>query len=247
MAELRIPETSDFPNDITVTIVHPQNEKLPYNILILLHGMGDTHAPFAALAKNLNFPETACLAIRGPQPLPFDMNGFHWGDDVIFDSSTGGLDMESAFNRSHEVLKKIIDEILVGTCGWSRRSIFFLGFGQGGMVALDFTSRFPAKGSDGEYGGVVSIGGPLPTTAPSPGQKAKTPILLLGAERNSAITEGVEARVRNVFDVVNVVKWHGRNADGMIKCADEVRPIHEFFARRLKSRAGILPGAVELS
>jgi len=114
-------------------------------------------------------------------------------------------------------------------------------------VALDVTSRLSAKEADSEFGGVVSIGGPLPTSAPSPAQKAKTPVILIGAEKNSAISEGAEARAQSVFHSVQVVHWKGRKQDGIMKTPDEVRPIMQFFAGRLHSRAGIPAGAVELS
>jgi len=248
MSEPRTPEASDFPKDITVSIVAPQNEKkASSNILILLHGLGDSHAPFAALGMNMSLPETTCVAVRAPEPLPFANDGFHWGDDLIFDSSTGGLDMESEFTKTHNLLKRVVDDVLIGNCGWKRRAVFFFGFGQGGLVALDVASRLSAKEADSEFGGVVSIGGPLPTSAPSPAQKAKTPVILLGAEKNSAINESAEARARNVFDSVQVVHWKGRKQDGIMKTPDEVRPIMEFFARRLRSRAGIPAGTVELS
>ena len=247
MTQPRIPEVSDFPGDLVVSIIPPQDEKKPVsNILLLLHGLGDTNAPFTNLAKNFNFPETACLAIRGPSRLPFDENGFHWGDDLIFDTSQGGLDMEAQFTQTHELLEKILD-ILVGKCAWKRRAIFFFGLGQGGMVALDIASRLPAGGPDGEYGGVVSLGGPLPHDAPSPGRKAKTPVMLMGAERVSAITEDVEARVKNVFEFAEIVRWSGRKEDGMMRNQEEAMPMMKFYARRLRSRAGIPDGAVELS
>jgi predicted esterase len=241
----RIPEPEDFPKDLVVTINPPPNDKPAENILILLHGLGDTHSPFAALGKNFNFPETACLAVRAPSMLPFNNNQYHWGDDLIFDSSTGDLDMEADFTTTHKLFKTIVDDVLVGKCGWSKRAIFFIGFGQGGMVALDVASRLPT--AEGEYGGVVSLGGPLPTTAPSPHPKAKTPIMVMGGEKNSAITEGVEARIKNVFEFVEVVKWRGKKGDGMMQNQEEALPMMRFMARRLRSKAGIPAGAVELS
>ncbi|KAA8912444.1 Phospholipase/Carboxylesterase-domain-containing protein [Sphaerosporella brunnea] len=241
----RIPEPKDFSKDLVVTINGPANDKPAANILILLHGLGDTHSPFAALGKNFNFPETASLAVRAPSKLPFDENGYHWGNDLIFDSSSGGLDMEADFTTTHKLLKTIIDDVLVDKCGWNRRAIFFIGMGQGGMVALDLASRLPA--AEGEFGGVVSLGGPLPNAAPSPHPKAKTPVMAMGAEKNSAITEGAEARLKNVFEFVEVVKWHGRKEDGMMKNKEEAMPMMQFMARRLRSNAGIPAGAVELS
>ncbi|KAI5844169.1 phospholipase/Carboxylesterase superfamily protein [Tricharina praecox] len=240
----RIPEPSDFPGDMVITIIAPRKDGPVENILILLHGLGDSHSPFAALGKNFNFPETTCLAVRAPTMLPFNPNGFHWGDDLIFDSSTGGLDMEADFTSAHKLMKTIIDDTLVGKCGWKRRAIFLLGLGQGGMLALDLASRLPPSE---EFGGVVSLGGPLPNTAPSPHPKAKTPVMVMGAEKNSEVTEGVEARVNEVFEFVEIVKWRGRTGDGVMKNQEEAMPMMRFMARRLRSRAGIPAGAVELS
>ena len=240
----RIPEPEEFPKDTVIAIIPPQKGGSVENILILLHGLGDSHSPFAALGKNFNFPETACLAARAPSMVPFNNNGFHWGDDLIFDSSTGGLDMEADFTSAYKLMKTIIDDTLVDKCGWTRRAIFLFGLGQGGMVALDLASRLPASE---EFGGVLSLGGPLPSAAPSPHPKAKTPVMLMGAEKNSEITESAGARVKDVFEFVEVVKWHGRTGDGMMKNQEEAMPMMRFMARRLRSRAGIPAGAVELS
>jgi predicted esterase len=249
MTEPRVPEASDFPRDAVVDIVLPKDKSKPVsNILILLHGLGDSHAPFAALGAQFNFPETACLAVRAPLALPFNPNGYHWGDDLIFDTSTGGLDMMgSTFNASHKLMKEIIDDVLVGKCGWKRRAIFLFGFGQGGVVALDVATQLPVEGPDAEFGGVVSLGGPLHHSAPSPAKKFKTPILVMGAEKNTAITTEAAQRLKNVFEFVEIVNWKGRKEDGMMKNAEEAMPMMRFMARRLRSRAGIPKGAIELS
>lgn len=242
----KLPTRADFPENLYLTIIPAPNNKPATNILILLHGLGDSEVPFSILGSRFNFQETACLSIRGTTPLPFDSTGFHWGDDLIFDNSTGGLDMDSGFERTRAMFAKLIDETLIAKFGWSRRALLFFGYGQGGMVALDVASRLSAKGEDAEFGGVVSIGGPLPHSAPSPAQKAKTPVLIFGAEKNSAITDASVARVNNVFETVNVVRWKGRNGDGMMENAEETRPMMEFFSRRLKSRVGVPEGAIEI-
>lgn len=84
----------------------------------------------------MNLPETACVAIQGPQNL-LDLGGFHWGDDIIFDSTSGGLDPDSGFKRSTEVLEKVVCDVLETTCGFQRREMMLFGFGQGGMAALN--------------------------------------------------------------------------------------------------------------
>jgi predicted esterase len=65
-----------------------------------------------------------------------DLGGFHWGDDILFDSNTGGLDPDAGFKESLTLLKEFIEETIVGKCGFAHRDVVMLGFGQGGMAAL---------------------------------------------------------------------------------------------------------------
>ena len=84
----------------------------------------------------MNLPETVCISIQGPHPL-LDLGGFHWGDDIIFDSTSGGLDFDAGFQRSTKLLKDLVTDVLITKCGYQFREIVFFGFGQGGMVALN--------------------------------------------------------------------------------------------------------------
>ena len=57
------------------------------NLLILLHGLGDTHVPFESLGRKLatNLPQTAILSLRGGSPVPFlDVPGWGWWE--VWDS-----------------------------------------------------------------------------------------------------------------------------------------------------------------
>ena len=111
--------------------------------MILLHGLGDTHLPFARLGTQLNLPNTACIAITAPTPVPFEESSFHWCDDVIFDSSTNGLDPDGGFKKASALLQEdIIDKGLLGKCHYRPRDIVFFGLGQGGMLALNTARRF---------------------------------------------------------------------------------------------------------
>ena len=84
----------------------------------------------------MSLPETACISIQAPHPL-LDLGGFHWGDDIIFNSTSGGLDFDAGFKRSTLFLKDLIADVLVAKCGYKSREILFFGFGQGGMTALN--------------------------------------------------------------------------------------------------------------
>lgn len=97
--------------------------------------MGDGQDAFATLGRQMNLPETACVSVRGPKAL-LDLDGAHWGDDIIFDSTTGGLDADAGLKESTALLKLLITDVLVEKCGYTPREILIFGFGQGGMVAL---------------------------------------------------------------------------------------------------------------
>ncbi len=88
----------------------------------------------------MRLPETACLSVRGTAPL-LDLGGFHWGDDILFDSSSGGIDADAGFKKSTELLKTVITDTLVAKCGYTLREIVLLGFGQGGMAALNVAGK----------------------------------------------------------------------------------------------------------
>lgn len=90
----------------------------------------------------MNLPETACIAVRGPKAL-LDLEGAHWGDDIIFDSTTGGLDADAGVKESTTLLKLLIQDVVVEKCGYKPREIVLFGFGQGGMVALSTAREFP--------------------------------------------------------------------------------------------------------
>jgi len=123
-------------------------------VLVLLHGLGDTHAPFANFARSLQLADTVCLAVRAPAALPFDLHGFHWGDDIVFDEGTGEMDVDTGFKKSVDLLvRDVIEKCLCEKCGYTPRDVILFGFGQGGCVALGCAAAMKS-----ELGGVVSIG-----------------------------------------------------------------------------------------
>ena len=84
----------------------------------------------------MNLPETACVSLQAPQNL-LDLGGFHWGDDIIFDSTSAGLDPDAGFKQSTVLLRSVVQDILVEKCGYNPRELMLFGFGQGGMAALN--------------------------------------------------------------------------------------------------------------
>ncbi|KAL2220150.1 Phospholipase/Carboxylesterase superfamily [Thermoascus aurantiacus ATCC 26904] len=261
----RSPTPADFPSHLTVTITPPPSQpstKPTPNILLLLHGLGDTASSFTAFARALNLPETTCVTLQAPHPLPLDLAGFHWGDDVAFDQSTGGLDMDAGFARATRVIvDEVVRGVLVRKCGYRLREVLVLGFGQGGMVGLvaarelgkvprvsdaEEEGKGDKKEEAGELAGVISIGAPYPHSGSVTGPKNRTPVLLLAGRDSAAVTDSAVQRTRNVFEFVEIHRW-ARKGDGMPRNREEMMPVMQFFARRLRSMQGVPEGAVEIT
>jgi hypothetical protein len=109
------------------------------------------------------------------------------------------------------------------------------------MVALQLAALKPEM----ELGGIIAIGGGLPLSSPGAGGKAKTPVLVLGGSRSTQVTRSAVDALNVRFGEVEYVKWV-KAGDGMPANREEMIPIMRFLARRLKSRAGVPEGAVEL-
>jgi len=220
--------------------------------------------------------------------LPFDLGGFHWGDDIVFDDRTGEMDLDTGFSTSTPlIMDELIEKCLVGKCGYKLREIMIYGFGQGGMVALDVAARLehgeplpqPSKplqpspltggslsmGSTDyrlssatgdpskdynlpkELGCVVSIGGYIPHASPPPKKgKYQTPVLLCKAQNMSSVKSHHVGRLKDLFEDVEVVNWT-KTGDSMPASRDEMLPIMQLLARRLRSVQGVPAGSVEIT
>ncbi|KAF2198543.1 phospholipase/Carboxylesteras-like protein [Delitschia confertaspora ATCC 74209] len=240
----RLPTKGDFPSGVVLSITPPPSSQKPTNVLILLHGLGDTNASFTRLGQQLNLPETVCISLQAPNPLPFDLGGFHWGDDMVFDQSSGEMDVDTGFKAATRlVLDTIIQEGLIRKCGYKPREIMIFGYGQGGMVGL----QAAAEHDGDELGGAISIGGVLPSSLPLKAldKKSKTPVLICKGSRNSAVSDSAVKKIKDAFEFVEAKEWR-KTGDSMPQNRDEMLPIMQFFARRLRSTHGVPTGSVEL-
>ncbi|KAI4185817.1 MAG: hypothetical protein LQ346_005813 [Caloplaca aetnensis] len=240
----RQPEKSDFQPHLQLSIVPPPASQSPVNVLLLLHGLGDTEDSFTQLARQLALPETVCICVQAPSPLPFDLGGFHWGDDITFDQSKGTMDYDTGFEKSSRVIKEdIIEKVLHQICGYKPRNILFFGFGQGGMAAIAIVLACKA-----EFGGIISIGGSLPSNHQNTSDKEgknQTPVVVLGGSSQTLITQSALTSMKKAFQSTEYTKWP-RPGDGMPRNRDEMLPIMKFFARRLQSKSGVPDDAVEV-
>jgi hypothetical protein len=139
----------------------------------------------------------------------------------------------------------LVEETLLGRCGWEMSDVMLFGFGQGGSLALGLASKLRGgervvdvteNGSTAQnpprkaFKGVVSIGGGLPPSmVPGPsgaaaGEKSKTSVLVC-----QLLDEDKVDAMKREFEDVRVVKWR-RNEVAMPRDREEVFPLMKFFA-----------------
>ncbi|TQS34810.1 hypothetical protein Golomagni_04794 [Golovinomyces magnicellulatus] len=251
----RLPQKSDFPNISKLSIVPPPGNTTLTSVLLLLHGLGDTEVPFTKLAQSLTLPATVGIAIRAPNLIPplftgLEAPAFHWSDDLIFNEHDLNMDSDGGFSRAISSLEEIVMN-LRHRCGFEERDILILGFGQGASVGLGFIARMEKdQNLISGFGGIVAIGGGLPKETlcwipDTPSAKLKTPLLICGGNSKTNVTQEVISTLKARFADMRYVKWE-KQGDEMPRNRQEMLPIMEFFARRIRSRAGVPHDAVEL-
>ena len=215
------------------------------NVVLFFPGLGDTSVNFSGFAKALNLPETLCITLQPPSPLPLPLpSGFHWGDDVVLDQGTESLDPDAGFTKVRKLVNEdVINKVLIEKGGFRDRQIFLFGYGQGGMAALAVAVQRKAS-----LGGVVSIGGSIPSSSMLVNQpKSGTPVLVLSGRSGELFKDGRNGvkKVQGSFEFVEAHQW-SKPDDRMPKNREEALPIMQFFARRLRSLKGVPSGSVEI-
>ena len=217
----RTPVRADFPSSLSVKIVNPV--KPVQNCIILMHNLANNEASLKSLAQTLQSkqPEAAFILLRGLQPIEQGNSGYHWAD------ANGTLD-EGFIRTSRVVLEDIIQDVLMAKCSFHPRDIMVLGHGQGGMAALAATASWECV----EFGGVVSLGGPMPGYVQLPSNvKAKTPALIFGSARGD-ITPAALLQIQENFSFTD---HHAppSGQDIVPSSEEEIAPLLDFFAHRL--------------
>jgi hypothetical protein len=120
----------------------------------------------------------------------------------------------------------------------------------GYLLTITRTVAIQSSATDattGELGGVISIGGPLPSEAPAGlVSKCKTPVLVCAGSDRSVVTPTAEDKLKRLFEFTEIKRYR-KSGDSMPSNRDEMMPIMQFFSRRLKSTKGVPKGSVEIS
>ncbi|GJE93167.1 hypothetical protein PsYK624_093260 [Phanerochaete sordida] len=225
----------------------PSDDGTDENLLILLHGLGDTHKPFGRLGRSLKLPQTATLALRAPDLIPYLYEeAYQWYES--FDP-LGELIPNPNPSPALALMSKVLKH-LTADCAWPVERIHIFGFAQGGTVAAEFalhwwraelerTKVIAADAPDREpraLASVVSVCGPLlsfPTALTKP---CPTPVFVTHrpAPAESALPPNALSSFKKGFSAVKDVNM-GRG-EGMPRSKDEWEPIMRFWSERLSRR-----------
>ncbi|KAI0713042.1 hypothetical protein C8T65DRAFT_707898 [Cerioporus squamosus] len=232
-------------------VYNPSDDGTDENLLILLHGLGDNQIPFSKLGRQLHLPQTATLALRAPEQIPYLYEqAFQWY--TSFDP-LGELIEHPNPTPALELMDKVIDH-LTKDCAWPPHRIHFFGFAQGGTVAAEFALKYwrtqfslhqkslpsaedsvsSTATAPGALGSVVSVSGPL-LSYPTPPKPCPTPVLLFHRPppAESALPSGAIAALKKGFAKVEEVKMKG---EGMPRSKEEFEPIMRFWSEHLGRR-----------
>ncbi len=212
----------------------PSDDGTDENILILLHGLGDTHKPFSNLGRQLKLPQTAVLAspsehrtrsrICTRMPFSGTIHSICSGELVRYPNPTPALDLMK------QVLRHLVDD-----CAWREDRVHLLGFAQGGSVAAEFGLKW-WKEQKGKLGSIVSVGGPL-LSYPTIEELSPTPLFVVhrASPAEPSLPRDAMVAFGRAYQTVGDEKLDGRRS-GMPSSKDEWEPIMRFWSEKLSRR-----------
>lgn len=223
----RLPTRADFPSHISLQIIPERARKgvAVEHVVVLLHSVGGSELSLKDLALDLyeEQPETIFVLLRGFEAVPSSKTGYHWAD------SAGEWD-NGYLKASETILTEVIKASLISKCGFPAREILIMGHGQGGMAALAVAALW----DDVELGGVVSIGGPLPSYIRSDSAKhIKTPVLVMGGSLGNLSSICALDHIKDLFLYVDTCILRGVH-DNVPDTEESMKPLLDFLAHRLR-------------
>ena len=115
------------------------------NVIIALHGFGDTAANFAHMSSEFRLNDVLWLFVQGPTNVPMFADGAQWFS-LFSDPKT---EIAASENAIYELVENVIE-----TTGLSSEKIFILGFSQGAGMALYYGLK-----SHKPLAGIIALSG----------------------------------------------------------------------------------------
>ncbi|KAI8905625.1 Alpha/Beta hydrolase protein [Gorgonomyces haynaldii] len=200
------------------------------NALILLHGFGDNAQNFKQFGLKMQLPQTKVISLEAQCPVPFMPEVKGWFPKFSMDGEELNVKsavVKSGLDKSRQEIIRFLKENVLGD-GKDRfppERVFFLGFSQGGTMAVDV-------GLNLKIGGVISISG---WVEPEWYQTTlKTPVLI--TQGTDLTPASLEKKIQWLKDRTEFQAKFFKKQHEMPKTREEMQSIMEFFAKRLYLR-----------
>ena len=221
----RLPTNDDFPSCMPLKIIPDYAKKTVdiKHVVVLLPQLGHDDSSLTELAQELyeEQQETCFVLLRANEGVLNPESRCDWAN------ASGQWD-ELTLNSASS-LSDMIKLSLITQCGFVPRSIVLMGHGQGGMAVLTTAALW----AEIEFGGVVSIGGPLPCYLRSASTDlVTTPALVFrssAADSNQSAFDCMERR----FAWVDNCVFSGAH-DTLPDISELKKALVEFLAHRLE-------------
>lgn len=116
-------------------------QKKSDQLMIVLHGKGDSIKPFLAFDEELNIGKMNYLLLNAPRKF---LDGYSWYGEPPF--------QKDGVLRIRAKMFQLLEDLQAQ--GWKPENIFLFGFSQGCLVSADIAMNYPKK-----LGGLVGISG----------------------------------------------------------------------------------------
>ena len=245
------------------------HDKIDTNLLIFLHGAGDTHIPYYNLAKKMNIPQCASLSLsascmdNGFVTLPFDL-GHTWFDEM--DYTTGrhlhrsNFKLVSSLKRAAEKVSRVLEQ-LVEQGGWSPERVFLFGYSAGACLAMRICFERAVKGELALGGAICVAGGCCMQKKVGYNEETRnkvngkpTPILVIAGSQDekyplSQLVEDTDAynalSSKSNENYAEQFTMEGKG-HGMINSQAETRVVLEFCSKFMVRRMVAMEGFCEI-
>ncbi|TMW58038.1 hypothetical protein Poli38472_013512 [Pythium oligandrum] len=235
---------ADFVPRLAFEIVPSADGHDPQNLVVFLHGRGDSHVPFGRLAAQMGLPQTAGIALRAPLELPFDL-GHTWLHDLdddfnVIPPHVSHARRSQSLQEARKTLWHFL-EILRDIYNWPLDRIFLFGFSQGACMAFDLVMTRSCR-----LGGVVLIAGGaiqgphLSRDGYSEPSEHETPVLLISGSRDDQYPPSMVHLSEQHFTHKYKKRLWTRHTmpkrHEMIASRDEMQHVMMFFSEHLYLR-----------
>ncbi|KAI8897480.1 Phospholipase/carboxylesterase/thioesterase [Globomyces pollinis-pini] len=175
------------------------------NLLILLHGLGDTPVNFLKFGTGMQLPQTAIVSLKGPHPIPFFDEGSGWFPVVkmslILEMEHDHPVVKAGIKKSRDLLSKFLKTCVFlsesNLGGWPPERVFLLGFSNGGTISLDLLLSGQIDNKSINLGGVISISGWLFNNYLQESQPCKVPICITQGKNDQTLSQQLIAKKKS--------------------------------------------------